>query len=324
MHGIAARWLRRSRRCCWRLRAAARARCSGSAPAASCAWSRSMSPTSYYLGAHGPQGFEYRLASAFARQLQVRLVMRAGAGCGGDARGAAPGPRRPGGGADQSRCRLARRRADDRHLRSDRRSWWCRAAASRSRTTSPSCGRPRIVVRRGQPAADAAASRSAATACRSCPGSRCRAIRPIRSSWSATAMPTTRSSMPTNSNSRSICIRSRSSPSRCRTRGRCSGWCAPTPGPGAGSEWILRSAPRLPASWRASTRDASTESQRLRLRGCASFPGRHRHATAGSCRPCSRKPRRAPDWTGGCWPRSATRNRNGRRRRPRPTARAAS
>jgi membrane-bound lytic murein transglycosylase F len=34
------------------------------------------SPTSYYLGAEGPQGFEYRLASAFARQLQVRLVMQ--------------------------------------------------------------------------------------------------------------------------------------------------------------------------------------------------------------------------------------------------------
>jgi membrane-bound lytic murein transglycosylase F len=33
------------------------------------------SPTSYYLGAQGPQGFEYRLASAFARQLQVRLVI---------------------------------------------------------------------------------------------------------------------------------------------------------------------------------------------------------------------------------------------------------
>jgi len=32
-------------------------------------------PTSYYLGAQGPQGFEYRLAAAFARQLQVRLVM---------------------------------------------------------------------------------------------------------------------------------------------------------------------------------------------------------------------------------------------------------
>ena len=32
-------------------------------------------PTSYYLGAQGPQGFEYRLASAFARQLQVRLVI---------------------------------------------------------------------------------------------------------------------------------------------------------------------------------------------------------------------------------------------------------
>ncbi|HTW75094.1 MAG TPA: membrane-bound lytic murein transglycosylase MltF [Steroidobacteraceae bacterium] len=30
-------------------------------------------PTTYYLGAHGPQGFEYRLASAFARQLGVRL-----------------------------------------------------------------------------------------------------------------------------------------------------------------------------------------------------------------------------------------------------------
>ena len=32
-------------------------------------------PTSYYLGAQGPQGFEYRLANAFARQLQVRLVI---------------------------------------------------------------------------------------------------------------------------------------------------------------------------------------------------------------------------------------------------------
>jgi membrane-bound lytic murein transglycosylase F len=32
-------------------------------------------PTSYYLGAQGPEGFEYRLASAFARQLQVRLVI---------------------------------------------------------------------------------------------------------------------------------------------------------------------------------------------------------------------------------------------------------
>jgi membrane-bound lytic murein transglycosylase F len=35
------------------------------------------SPTSYYLGAHGPQGFEYRLVSAFAQQLQVRLVVEA-------------------------------------------------------------------------------------------------------------------------------------------------------------------------------------------------------------------------------------------------------
>src|ERR1700722_3764068 len=33
------------------------------------------SPTSYYLGAHGPQGFEYRLAAAFARDLGVSLVM---------------------------------------------------------------------------------------------------------------------------------------------------------------------------------------------------------------------------------------------------------
>jgi len=33
-------------------------------------------PTSYYLGAQGPLGFEYRLASAFARQLQVRLVIQ--------------------------------------------------------------------------------------------------------------------------------------------------------------------------------------------------------------------------------------------------------
>jgi membrane-bound lytic murein transglycosylase F len=34
------------------------------------------SPTSYYLGAHGPQGFEYRLAAAFARELGVPLVMK--------------------------------------------------------------------------------------------------------------------------------------------------------------------------------------------------------------------------------------------------------
>jgi membrane-bound lytic murein transglycosylase F len=33
------------------------------------------SPTTYYQGAHGPQGFEYRLAAAFARDLGVRLVM---------------------------------------------------------------------------------------------------------------------------------------------------------------------------------------------------------------------------------------------------------
>jgi membrane-bound lytic murein transglycosylase F len=30
-------------------------------------------PTTYYLGAHGPRGFEYRLASAFARELGVQL-----------------------------------------------------------------------------------------------------------------------------------------------------------------------------------------------------------------------------------------------------------
>jgi len=34
------------------------------------------SPTSYYLGAHGPQGFEYRLANAFAQQLGVRLTVQ--------------------------------------------------------------------------------------------------------------------------------------------------------------------------------------------------------------------------------------------------------
>ena len=33
-------------------------------------------PTSYYLGAHGPQGFEYRLAAAFARELGLPLVMQ--------------------------------------------------------------------------------------------------------------------------------------------------------------------------------------------------------------------------------------------------------
>jgi membrane-bound lytic murein transglycosylase F len=32
-------------------------------------------PTTYYLGAHGPQGFEYRLAAAFARELGVTLVV---------------------------------------------------------------------------------------------------------------------------------------------------------------------------------------------------------------------------------------------------------
>jgi membrane-bound lytic murein transglycosylase F len=35
------------------------------------------SPTSYYLSAHGPQGFEYRLASAFAHQLGVQLEVEA-------------------------------------------------------------------------------------------------------------------------------------------------------------------------------------------------------------------------------------------------------
>jgi membrane-bound lytic murein transglycosylase F len=34
-------------------------------------------PTSYYLGAHGPQGFEYRLVSAFAARLGVKLVVQA-------------------------------------------------------------------------------------------------------------------------------------------------------------------------------------------------------------------------------------------------------
>jgi membrane-bound lytic murein transglycosylase F len=34
------------------------------------------SPTCYYLGAHGPQGFEYRLAAAFARSLGVQLVVQ--------------------------------------------------------------------------------------------------------------------------------------------------------------------------------------------------------------------------------------------------------
>lgn len=34
------------------------------------------SPTTYYLGAHGPEGFEYRMASAFARSLGVPLVVR--------------------------------------------------------------------------------------------------------------------------------------------------------------------------------------------------------------------------------------------------------
>ena len=34
-------------------------------------------PTCYYLGAHGPEGFEYRLASEFARSLGLRLVVRA-------------------------------------------------------------------------------------------------------------------------------------------------------------------------------------------------------------------------------------------------------
>jgi len=33
-------------------------------------------PTSYYLGAHGPQGFEYRLAAAFASDMGLTLVMQ--------------------------------------------------------------------------------------------------------------------------------------------------------------------------------------------------------------------------------------------------------
>jgi len=32
-------------------------------------------PTTYYLGAHGPEGYEYRLASAFAAKLGVQLVI---------------------------------------------------------------------------------------------------------------------------------------------------------------------------------------------------------------------------------------------------------
>src|SRR5579863_7176326 len=32
-------------------------------------------PTTYYEGAHGPEGFEYRLAAAFARDLGVTLVV---------------------------------------------------------------------------------------------------------------------------------------------------------------------------------------------------------------------------------------------------------
>jgi membrane-bound lytic murein transglycosylase F len=34
------------------------------------------SPTCYYLGAHGPEGLEYRLAAAFAQTLGVRLVVQ--------------------------------------------------------------------------------------------------------------------------------------------------------------------------------------------------------------------------------------------------------
>ena len=33
-------------------------------------------PTCYYLGAHGPQGFEYRLAAMFAQRLGVRLSVQ--------------------------------------------------------------------------------------------------------------------------------------------------------------------------------------------------------------------------------------------------------
>src|SRR6185437_17118585 len=35
------------------------------------------SPTSYYLGANGPQGFEFRLANAFAQRLGVKLEVEA-------------------------------------------------------------------------------------------------------------------------------------------------------------------------------------------------------------------------------------------------------
>ena len=71
-------------------------------------------PTSYYLGAQGPQGFEYRLASAFARQLQVRLVMQPLPDAAAMRAALAARPRRPGGGADQPRCALAAGRPGDR------------------------------------------------------------------------------------------------------------------------------------------------------------------------------------------------------------------
>src|SRR5436309_9233742 len=32
-------------------------------------------PTAYYLGAHGPQGYEYRLARAFADSVNIPLVI---------------------------------------------------------------------------------------------------------------------------------------------------------------------------------------------------------------------------------------------------------
>jgi ABC-type amino acid transport substrate-binding protein len=85
-------------------------------------------PTSYYLGAQGPQGFEYRLASAFARQLQVTLVMSRclmRRPCARHWRRHAPTwpPRR------SARTRTVAAGRPDRPRYDEIPSWWCSPAA---------------------------------------------------------------------------------------------------------------------------------------------------------------------------------------------------
>jgi membrane-bound lytic murein transglycosylase F len=63
-------------------------------------------PTSYYLGAQGPQGLEYRLVSAFAQQLGVKLVVQAVADTAAVRAASTARPRRHGGGQISSRSQM--------------------------------------------------------------------------------------------------------------------------------------------------------------------------------------------------------------------------